>query len=350
MSEEHYFLPAEWQRQRCVQVGWPDAESDWRAYLPAIRQTMTALIAAITLRDEDVVVAARDVLSAQTLLRASLSAAQWQHVAIVACAMDDTWARDYGGIALLSSVTDDVRILDFRFNGWGNKYPSSRDNTITRQLHACGVLTGHLVDNNDFILEGGSIESDGQGTLFTTARCLLSPQRNALLTEREIEEQLCRRLHARRVLWLRHGALLGDDTDGHIDTLVRVCPHDTLLYVTAPAGDAHHAALSAMEDELRLWRTADGKPYTLVPLPLPAPVYFDGERLPATYANFLIINGAVIMPTYQQSDHDSEALRLLRSVFPDREVVPLDATVAIRQHGSLHCLTMQYPLPNDNNQ
>ena len=204
------------------------------------------------------------------------------------------------------------------------------------------MLTGEYVNRNDFVLEGGSIESDGRGTVLTTSQCLLAPHRNQPLSRKEIELRLKDYLGAGRILWIDYGHLEGDDTDGHIDTLVRTAPGDTLLYVKCDdAGDSHYDDLRRMEEQLGTFTTADGRPYRLLPLPMPRPIYDDGDRLPATYANFVIINGAVIYPTYDQPDNDAEAARVIGEAFPGRELIGIDSRTVIRQHGSLHCCTMQ---------
>ena len=256
---------------------------------------------------------------------------------------NDTWVRDHGFITL----TDDEghhRLLDFCFNGWGEKFPAELDNAINRRLYDEGKLGGKYVDCLDFVLEGGSIESDGRGTVFTTTGCLLAPHRNQPLTKAQIEERLKRELHAERILWIDHGNLTGDDTDGHIDTLVRICPDDTLLYMGCDnPEDEQYAELRLMEEQLKTFRTIDGRPYRLKKLPMPRPIYDGDNRLPATYANFLVINGAVLCPTYAQPDLDAEALRIIGEAFPDREIVGIDCRSIIKQHGSLHCCTMQFP-------
>ena len=256
---------------------------------------------------------------------------------------NDTWARDHGFITL----TDDEghhRLLDFCFNGWGEKFPAELDNAINRRLYDEGKLEGDYVDCLDFVLEGGSIESDGRGTVFTTTGCLLAPHRNQPLTKEQIEERLKRELHAERILWIDHGNLTGDDTDGHIDTLVRICPEDTLLYMGCDdPDDEQYDELRLMEEQLKTFRTIDGRPYRLKKLPMPRPIYDGDDRLPATYANFLIINDAVLCPTYAQPDLDAEALRIIGEAFTDREIVGIDCRSIIKQHGSLHCCTMQFP-------
>ena len=257
----------------------------------------------------------------------------------VQCTTDDTWARDHGFITLVNDCGG-VRLLDFQFNGWGQKFPADQDNAINRRLYDEGRVRGEYVNQLDFVLEGGSIESDGQGTIFTTTGCLMAPHRNQPMTQEQIEQRLKQSLCAERVVWINHGNLIGDDTDGHIDTLVRICPDDTLLYIAA---DDDHPDLRLMEEELYGLRTLSGRPYRLLKLPMPRPIYDGEDRLPATYANFLVINGAVLCPTYGQPDLDAEALRLIGEAFPGRDIIGIDCRSIIRQHGSLHCCTMQYP-------
>jgi len=202
------------------------------------------------------------------------------------------------------------------------------------------------VESVDFVLEGGAIEVDGTGTLLTTERCLLAPTRNPTLDWAAIEKVLRDKFGVSRILWLKHGDLLGDDTDGHIDTIARFCDAHTIAYQGCEdRDDPHYADLAAMAAELAAFRTAEGKPYKLVPLPLPAAMHDpdDGRRLPAGYANFLIINGAVLVPVYGDAKNDAIALERLRPCFPGREVVPIECRALIHQYGSLHCVTMQIP-------
>lgn len=338
MSKNNTFLPAEWHHQCCIQLTWPHADTDWAPYLKEITHTMVEMAEAIT-RYERLIIAAQHPDEARDALRTMLSDDQMLRVTIVECPTNDTWARDHGGITL-----SDGTILDFRFNGWGDKFAAEKDNLITRRLHAEGAIKGTLADHDDFVLEGGSIESDGCGTIFTTSQCLMAPHRNQPLTQAEVEEQLLRRLSAERIIWLNHGNLIGDDTDGHIDTIVRICPDDTLLYIKSTnPDDEQHADFVALEEELQALRTTDGRPYRLLPLPMNDAILYDDERLPATYANFLIINGAVIVPVYGQEEKDREALQQIALAFPGRDIIPIDSNIIIRQHGSIHCLTMQYP-------
>lgn len=253
---------------------------------------------------------------------------------------NDTWARDHGAITVFDD--GEPTLLDFVFNGWGLKFAADRDNLITGRLYAQGLLRGRP-QHGGLALEGGGIESDGQGALLTTEACMLSPNRNPHLDRDALEREFQRLFGVMRVLWLQHGHLAGDDTDSHIDTLARFCDPHTIAYVRCDQpDDPHYDDLLAMERELSALRDASGQPYRLVPLPWPEPCFAaDGHRLPATYANFLIINGAVLLPIYGVAQ-DEQAVAALRALFPDRDIVPVNCRPLIEQHGSLHCVTMQY--------
>lgn len=335
-------LPAEWAPQSAIQLTWPHAQTDWKPYLEAISRTFVEIANAIT-NVEDVIIATPHPEDVARQLAEQLTAGQLARVRFCHCETDDTWARDHGVITL-AAADGMLTHLDFRFNGWGEKFESAADNRINRQLKAAGLLPGMLETHDDFVLEGGSIESDGHGTIFTTSQCLLAPRRNQPLTQSQIETELMRRLHARRIVWLDHGNLIGDDTDGHIDTIVRIAPADTLLYMTVgDPSDPQYDDFQALEAQLRTLKTIEGTPYRLLPLPCPAPIYDGDDRLPATYANFLVLNGAVLVPTYGQPSLDHEAMNTIAEAFPSREIIGIDARTIIRQHGSIHCLTMQIP-------
>lgn len=337
-------LPAEWEKQGAVQLTWPDDTTPW--YELEKVQECYAQIAAAVLEHESLLIVTSSIPEASARL-SQIAEEKGLNIDIdkihfCECPINDTWARDHGAITLMGG--DEPVLLDFRFNGWGEKFGWQHDNAITRHLCEQGLLHGCREDHDDMVLEGGCIESDGRGTVFTTSQCLLAPHRNQPLSREEIDAELRRRLRARRVVWINHGNLVGDDTDGHIDTTVRVAPHDTLLYIKcSDQADEHYADFCAMERELQALRTDDGRPYRLIALPMVDEIRYDDERLPATYANFLIVNGAVIYPTYDQPHNDQAAAEALRQAFPDHELIGIDSRVIIRQHGSIHCLTMQLP-------
>ena len=347
-----YILPAEWYPQSGIQLTWPHEGTDWKPYLPDITKTFVEITQAIV-RYEKVLIVTPSKKLVEKALNGLFHGELSHRITIHECDTNDTWARDHGAITLLPDTQeypkgqqqDDALLLDFRFNGWGEKFPSELDNRITSHLYASNTLRGTRVAYDDFVLEGGSIESDGKGTIFTTSQCLLAPHRNQPLSHEEIDQQLKERLHAQRIIWLDHGNLLGDDTDGHIDTIVRIAPNDTLLFTdSGNKEDPQHDDFAALERQLRSLATIEGKPYRLLPLPMPDVILDEGERLPATYANFLVLNGAVLCPTYDQPVHDQTAIDTLAIAFPHREIIPIDARTIIRQHGSIHCLTMQYPI------
>jgi agmatine/peptidylarginine deiminase len=335
-------LPAEWEPQSGVMLTWPHDQGDWGPVLAEVEPVFLRLALEIARRETLLVNCASP--SRADALRTALVAAGAppQNLVFAVVASNDTWARDHGPITVLESGKP--KLLDFLFNGWGNKYPAQADNAITGELARRGVFAPAVVETLDLVLEGGSIESDGAGTLLTTACCLLNPQRNPTLSRRQLEQRVCSLLGAQRMLWLEHGELEGDDTDGHIDMLARLCPADTIAYQSCTESTyGGYRELTSMEAELRQLRTAVGQPYRLVPLPWPAAKYArDGSRLPASYANFLIINGALLVPAYDDPA-DDKAAQQLQLCFPQRDIIQIPARTVIQQYGSLHCLTMQFP-------
>lgn len=332
-------LPAEWTRQSGVQLTWPHAATDWAYMLDEVQTCFLHIAREIAARELLLIVTPEP----EEVKRQIADTVRMDNVRFVQCPTNDTWARDHGAITLLDA--DEPVLLDFKFNGWGLKFASDKDNLITRRLIDANALHGRYVNCLGFVLEGGSIESDGKGTLLTTSECLLSPNRNGQMTQKEIETYLRNTFHVQQVLWLDHGYLAGDDTDSHIDTLARLCPNDTIVYVQCTdITDEHYEALRLMEEQLKTFRTLQGEPYRLLPLPMANAIIEDGERLPATYANFLILNEAVLYPTYNQPDNDRRAAEVLQQAFPDYEIVGIDCRALICQHGSLHCVTMQYPI------
>lgn len=329
------YLPAEWEHQQFVQLTMPHIGTDWAPILEDVAECYYHMVAAIS-QFEPVVVVAEDMDYAKRVLR-GLS-----DITYLNCPSNDTWARDHGFITTFDK--EGLIFNDFQFNGWGLKFAADKDNQINRKIWETGILKGRYVNHLNFVLEGGSIESDGAGTLLTTSSCLLAANRNNIYSQAELEKLLCDYLGAERVLWLNHGYLAGDDTDGHIDTLARFCDEKTIAYVSCDDPlDEHYDELTKMKKELASFTTKEGKPYRLIALPMPSAIYDGDDRLPATYANFLIVNGAVIYPTYGQMENDRIAKERLEEAFPDRMVIGVDCRVLIRQHGSLHCCTMQYP-------
>lgn len=327
-------LPAEWESHGAILMAWPHEDTDWKHMLPEVRECYMNIIRAIT-EEEHLILLAPD---ASTLPQMPTG------VTVVEMPTNDTWTRDYGP---LTAETDggDPLILDFRFNGWGLKFAACYDNMATRRLLEKGVLRAPAECCEHLVLEGGSVESDGMGTILTTRCCLMAPNRNEPMTPEQVENEIKRLTGAEKVLWLDYGSLAGDDTDGHIDTLARLAPHNTIIYIgCSDPSDEHHDGLTRMARQLGEMTSASGERFNLVELPLPNPIFDeDGERLPATYANYLVLNKSVLLPTYGQPMKDQLAAESLRVVFSDREIRTVDCRALIRQHGSLHCATMQLP-------
>ena len=332
------FFPSEWTMQSGVMITWPHEDTDWAYMLDEAVACFVEIAREISKRERLLIVCRNE-----QSVRKDLGEVMNPNIRFRELPTNDTWARDHGPITVF--VDGSPYLYDFQFNGWGLKFSANYDNQITKSLYLSRTFSPKVgyMSLLYYVLEGGSIESDGAGTLMTTSQCLLSPNRNEHLTQPQVEEFLKSSFGVERVLWINHGYLAGDDTDSHVDTLARFCDVDTIAYVQCDdKTDEHYASLKLMERELKSFRTLEGNPYRLIPLPMADARYEGEQRLPATYANFLIVNGAVLVPTYR-SPKDEQALSALREAFPDREVVGVDCSALIHQHGSLHCVTMQLP-------
>lgn len=331
-------LHAEWEEQSAIMVALPHADSDWKPYLDDALDFYLELIGTIA-KYQKVLLICDDKNRALDLIRSN--GIDEKKIVFAEAPTNDTWTRDFGFITVEEGGKPVA--LDFEFNGWGLKFASNHDNQINSFLDKNGFLGSVPMQKMGWILEGGSIESDGKGTILTTTTCLLSDNRDPFKDRAEIESRLKRDLGAKRVLWLENGHLENDDTDAHIDTLARFCDERTIAYVGCDdRSDHHYEPLKKMEEELKQLVDFEGNPYKLAKLPMVDAIYFDNERLPATYANFLILNGAVIAPIYGV-ENDKKAIEILEAVFPQHKVIPLNAEVLVRQHGSIHCVTMQIP-------
>lgn len=335
---QNIFFPAEWHPQSGIQLTWPHTGTDWADILDEVVDCFLSISKEIIKREKLIIVASK-----VSEVEQFFTEEEKTKIVFTEIESNDTWARDHSAISVFKD--NKPTLLDFGFNGWGLKFASNFDNQITEQLYKKLVFNSDVEYKNhlNFILEGGSIETDGKGTLITNTQCLLAPNRNQPLDKVQIEEMLKSTLGLDRVLWLNYGFLAGDDTDSHIDTLARFCDEDTIAYVKCDdITDMHYFELRQMEDELKTFVKSDGTPYNLLPLPMVDALYGNSGRLPATYANFLIINNAVLMPTYGTTKDDI-AKEQLQKQFPEREIVGIDCRPLIKQHGSLHCVTMQFP-------
>ncbi len=332
-------LPAEWEPQSAVLITWPHFSGDFNRHLLAVEENY-AYIAKSILNYQKLIIVCHDD-EHQQHIQSALPAEST--VTYIHAALNDTWVRDTAFLTVENN--GETQLLNFRFNGWGNKYPHQEDNALNHKLLSHMPFAGLKHKDIDFILEGGSIESDGAGTLLTTRQCLLNPNRNSGFSQTDIENQLRLHLGAERVLWLDQDSLAGDDTDAHIDTLARFCSQATIAYSSCDDSNdhCHFSSLKNMEKQLHKLVTKANEPYNLVALPLPKPIYDgDGQRLPANYANFLIINAAVLVPAYNDP-MDTIAAERLQACFPGRNIIQIPSRPLVYQYGSIHCMTMQFP-------
>jgi len=317
-------LIAEFEEQGYTQIIFPHKKTDWIEYLDEAEQTFINIINAI-IKYQKCLVICYDINAVKKHFKEN------KNLFYVEYETDDTWARDCS--ALCVQISSRVKLLDFTFNGWGGKFEASKDNNMTKHINK--NITTH-----DFILEGGALESNGVDAILTTSQCLLNKNRNAELDSIQITQKLNSFFGATKILYLNHGYLAGDDTDSHIDTLARFIDENTIMYVKCEdKNDEHFNELRLMEKELQT--IANENNYNLITLPMTDAIYEDDERLPATYANFLFVNGAVLVPTYKVKQ-DKLVLQIFRDTFKDRDIVEVDCSVLITQHGSLHCVTMNF--------
>lgn len=329
-------LPAEWEKQRAVLMAFPHKNSDWASSLKSALTPFIRTAQAIAYAQPVYIICDnKDAISDMFCSTRNMS--------FIEIETNDTWTRDYGYISIVED--GEIKLLDFTFDGWGGKFEASLDNEVNKKLHKKGYFGTTPLETIDFVLEGGSIESDGEGTILTTTACLCNPNRNGGLNKEEVEIKLQDYLGAKRVLWLDHGYLAGDDTDSHIDTLACFVSVDTITYVQClDKEDEHYEALKQMENQLKIFKQESGEFYKLVPLPMvSAKCDEEGNRLPATYANFLISNGALVYPTYSVKE-DKEVHEVFKSLFPNKEIIPIECSRLIEEGGSLHCSTMQIPI------
>ena len=330
---------AEWENPKAILMAYPHQNSDWNYILPEAQNQFDRIINSLLDGGEKLILLSQVDLPRPLENKIKKSGS----LILKDIPYNDTWTRDYGPITIFKN--GDMAELDFGFNGWGLKFASDRDNLVNLNLVTRGYRNQNSFENHrDFILEGGSLETDGKGMLLTTTRCLCSDNRNGGKSKEEIEPILKEKLGVSRILWLDHGFLEGDDTDSHIDTLARLAPENTIVYVAPPKEkmDPHYSELKLMEEELNSFRTIEGKPFRCIPLPFPDPIYDEnGERLPATYANYLVTSKAVYLPVYNQPENDRKAVEAIERAFPNHRIFTIDCRTLIKQHGSLHCSTMQ---------
>lgn len=343
----HTFLP-EWAHQDAVMLAWPHASTDWAPWLSEVDACYVGLAKAIA-RAATPLILCQDIAHQQHI-RALLGTVDGHQPSWVVGPYNDTWCRDYGPLAIgkTDGQTDAnnaqaTHLLDFQFSGWGDKYEAGDDNAVNQRLNEAKRWKLPL-NTVDIELEGGSVESDGAGTLMTTETCLLGGNRNETVSRDALEALIREKFGVQRILWIRNGYLCGDDTDSHVDNLVRFAAVDTLVYAACDRrDDEHFAPLEAMRLELEQLKTLSGQPYKLMPLMIPEQQFDEnGKRLPASYVNFLIVNKHIIVPQFDSS-YDAQALTQLEKAFPGYTLVPISGKALIKQYGGPHCATMQLP-------
>jgi agmatine deiminase len=339
-------MPAEWERHEATWIAWPHNQDDWPGkfgsipwvYAEIVRHLHSSELVHVLVNDGDAEAEATDVLKR--------SQVNLDRVKFFWVATDRVWTRDYGPLFLVSA-DGRIAMTDWQFNAWAKYDNWQRDDAVPGQLRAFLQLPcwQPTCRGRPVVLEGGSIDVNGQGLLLTTEDCLLSTvqERNPGLTREDLEQAFNEYLGIRKVLWLANG-IAGDDTHGHIDDLARfVSPHTVVVAVEEDRLDGNYEPLQENVRRLRMMTDLDGRPLEVVALPMPAPLYFDGQRLPASYANFYIANNCVLVPTFNDSN-DRLALNTLAELFPTRQVVGIHAVDLVWGLGTLHCLTQQQPL------
>lgn len=338
-----YRLPAEWAPQDAVLLTWPHPATDWAECLSEVETVFFQLAAAISQRQALIVLCHNSFLLQRLQKILPDYQVQLQRTFLLQIPSNDSWARDHGPVTVYNQAGDAIW-LNFDFTGWGNKFDSTLDNQINGHLFGASIIKTTAIETVDIVLEGGAFETDGNGVLLVNENCLLHPNRNPQLNQHELEQRLAELLGIQKFLWLQHPPLSGDDTDGHIDTLARFTPGGAILHVSCDErSDEHFQPLQQLRSQLANFTNSHGKPYPLIPLPWPSAKYdANGNRLAASYANYLVINGAVLVPTYQDVK-DTQALEIIQKAHPGYSIIGIDCLPLIRQGGSLHCVTMQLP-------
>lgn len=333
-------MPAEWEPQEAVWFSWPHKKTTWPGRFRPIHGVFAGIVAAASTYQRVRINAAKS-LHDGILRHLNRARADLTRVTLFDHPTNDSWCRDHGPIFVKNDRTGEVAITDWQYNTWGNKYPPfDLDNAVPSRI--ADALQMRRFESK-LVLEGGSIDVNGAGSLLTTESCLLNPNRNPHLSKEQIEAELRGMLGVTQVLWLGDG-IAGDDTDGHIDDLSRFYKEEGIVTVVEPnSRDVNHRPLAENRERLASLRTAAGRPFEIMELPMPRPCYCGDYRLPASYANFLVINGAVLVPVFRQPKRDREALEILGVCFPGRDIVPIDCLDLVWGLGTLHCISQQQP-------
>ncbi len=329
---KHELLP-EWYPQQCILLTWPHKHSDWLTTINAIYEIYITLATQLALTQKVIIIAYNQAHADEIKKELQRAKANIQHIDFICIPTNDTWVRDYGPI---SCMTDNqINLLNFNFNGYGNKYSHELDNRVNASLSNKNIFNN--VTDIDLVLEGGSIETDGKGTLLTTTTCLLSHARNKL-SKQEMEIKLKEYFGVDQIIWLDNCHLTGDDTDGHIDNFVRFINPKTILYLSSDnKDDPHFDSLQALKKELTMQL---GTKYNLIPIPLPDPILQNNQPCPASYLNFLITNHSILVPTFNDRQ-DNDILGTIAEHCVTKTIIPIDSQMLVFEGGAVHCSTMQ---------
>jgi agmatine deiminase len=336
-AQLNYRMPAEWEPHEATWLAWPHNRNSWPGKFEPIPAVWAELVRTLAEHEHVHISAGGEAVMAE----ARRLVGDVPNVTLHDIVTNDAWARDHGPTFLAGPAGSQPALVDWEYNAWGGKYPPfDADNRVPQQIAA---IQGRRRFAPGIILEGGAIDPNGQGTLLTTEQCLLNPNRNPQLSKSEVERYLSDYLAARHVVWLEEG-IVGDDTDGHIDELARfVSPTTVVAALEANSDDENYRALKQNFERLKRSTDQDNRPLEVIPLPMPRPLYYDGQRLPASYANFYIANGLVVVPQYDDPA-DEQVVGLLRELFPDRQVKGLRAVDLAWGLGAFHCITQQQPV------
>jgi agmatine deiminase len=335
-----YIFPAEWANHTATWLSWPHKEESWPGKIGMIYNRYAEFIKELAKGELVRINVGNETMKAFAVEQLTAVGADLTKIEFYDFPTNDAWCRDHGPAFLVNPGTKQKVIVDWGYNAWGNKYPPyDLDDVIPTKI---AQHFGLPVYHPGIVMEGGSVDFNGKGTVLTTTACLLNKNRNPHLTQEQIEGYLRNYYGVEQVLWLGDG-IVGDDTDGHIDDITRFVNEDTVVTVVEEnKADENHHILRENLETLKTMRLLNGKQLNIIELPMPDPVYYDGQRLPASYANFYIANAAVIVPTYR-CDNDTKALDILTQCFPDRKVIGIDSTDIIWGLGSFHCLSQQEP-------
>ncbi|MBC7390120.1 MAG: agmatine deiminase family protein [Opitutaceae bacterium] len=340
-SELGFFMPAEWQKQEAIWFSWPYNEETWPGLFDRIPGVYAQIvfhlsqdqIVKINVRDADHEKAVKNIL---LKANANLNAVKFYHIPT-----NDAWCRDHGPTFLIrnNNGLNEKAIINWQFNSWGGKYPFELDNAVPESILK---FENYKSFNPGIVMEGGSIEVNGAGSVLTTKACLLNQNRNSHLSQSQVEDYLKAYLGINQVLWLEDG-ISGDDTNGHVDDLSRFVNENTIVTIMEEdPSDENYKILKENMHLLKGMRNLNGKPFDIISLPMPEPVIHQGERLPASYANFLIANKIVLVPVFQDKN-DKVALDILQKCFPDRKIIGINCRDLVAGLGTLHCISQQEP-------